>query len=223
MKNFILTILLVMLPMGLFAKESKEQKFWKWFVKNETTIFEFEKDQEKVLNLISSKLTSYKDDVTYEISHVKDGKREFIISADGIADAFPYVESLVKSAPELKLFSIIAFRPRIDGYEGFKLEYAGSEFDVSKVWVYYRVEDGFFDLIVYHPDFNEQESNTFISGSYILLDMALGEYDVVNNIRYIDHQKIPENPIELGLKPFADLRKVFDEYKMANKPLKQDS
>ena len=59
MKNFILTILLVMLPMGLFAKESKEQKFWKWFVKNETTIFEFEKDQEKVLDLMSSKLTSY--------------------------------------------------------------------------------------------------------------------------------------------------------------------
>jgi hypothetical protein len=223
MKNFILTILLVMLPMGLFAKESKEQKFWKWFVKNETTIFEFEKDQEKVLDLISSKLTSYKDDVTYEISHVEGSKREFIISADGISDAFPYVESLVKSAPELKLFSVIAFRPRIDGYEGFKLEYAGKEFDVSKVWVYSRVEDGFFDLIVYHPDFNEQESNIFILGSYILLDMALGEYDVVKNIRYIDHQKLPENPIEFGLKPFADLRKIFDEYKMANKPLKQDS
>jgi hypothetical protein len=167
MKNFILTILLVMLPMGIFAKESKEQKFWKWFVKNETTILEFEKDQEKVLDLISSKLTSYRDDVTYEISHVKNGKREFIISAYGIADAFPYVELLVKSTHELKLFSIIAFRPRIDGYEEFKLEYAGREFDFSKVWVYSRVEDGFFDLIVYHPDLNEQESNIFISGSYI--------------------------------------------------------
>lgn len=217
MKNFILTVLLVMLPMELFAKESKEKKFWKWFVKNETTIYEFEKGQEKVLDKISSKLTSYKDDVTFEISHVEDGKREFIISADGIADAFPYVESLVKSAPELKLFSVIAFRQRIDGYERFKLKYDGREFDVSKVWIYSRVEDGFFDVIVYHPDFNEQESNLFISGSYILLDMALGEYDVVRNIRYIDHQKLPENPIELGLKPFADLRKIFDEYKMAYK------
>ncbi|QUM76943.1 hypothetical protein HWV00_12220 [Moritella sp. 24] len=222
MKKFILTILLVMLPMGLFAKESKEQKFWKWFAKNETTIFEFDKDGYKVLGLISSKLTSYKDGVTYEISHVKDGKREFIISADGISDTFPQIESLVESAPELELFTIIAFRPRIDGYEGFKLEYAGREFDVSKVWVYFRVEDGFFDLIVYHPDFNEQESNVFIAGSYILLDMALGEYDVVKNIRYIDHQKLPDNPVELELIPFADLRKVFDEYKMANKPLKQD-
>lgn len=202
--------------MSLFAKESKEQKFWKWFVKNESVIFGFEKDQERVLDLISSRLSSYNDDVSYEISHVKDDKREFIISADGIADAFPYVESLVNSAPELKLFSIIAFRPRIDGYEGFKLEYASREFDVSKIWVYSRVEDGFFDLIVYHPDFNEQEANIFISGSYILLDMALGEYDVVKNIRYIDHQKLPENPEELGLKPFAELRKVFDDYKIAN-------
>ena len=222
MKNFILTILLVMLPMGLFAKENKEQKFWKWFTKHETTIFEFEKDHEKVFDLISSKLNSYKENITFEISHVKDGKREFIISADGISDAFPHVESLVQSAPEFGLFSIIAFRPRMDGYEGFKLKYGGREFDVSKVWVYTRVEDGFFDLIVYHPDFNEQESNLFISGSYILLDMALGEYDVVKNIRYIDHQKLPENPVELGLKPFAELRKIFDKYKMANKPIKQD-
>jgi hypothetical protein len=38
----------------------------------------------------------------------------------------------------------------------------------------------------------------------------------VTNIRYIDHQKLPDNPKERGLKPFAELRKVFDEYKMAN-------
>lgn len=59
MKKFILAILIVMLPMGLFAKESKEQKFWKWFVKNESVIFEFEKNQDEVLDLISSQLTSY--------------------------------------------------------------------------------------------------------------------------------------------------------------------
>lgn len=223
MQYFILTILLVMLPIGLFAKENREQMFWDWFAKHETTIFEFEKDQGKVLDLLSSKLTSYKEDVTFEISHVKERKRDFIISADGISDAFPHVESLVQSAPEFELFSIIAFRPRIDGYEGFKLKYAGREFDVSKIWVYSRVEDGFFDLIVYHPDFSEQESNIFISGSYLLLDMALGEYDVAKNIRYIDHQKLPDNPVELGLKPFTEIRKIFDEYKMANEPLKQDS
>jgi hypothetical protein len=222
MKKFILAILIVMLPMGLFAKESKEQKFWKWFVKNESVIFEFEKNQDEVLDLISSQLTSYKEDGVYEISSVEDGKREFIISADGISDLFPHVESLVKSAPALNLFSVIAFRPRIENYGDFKLEYAGKEFDVSKIWIYSRIEDGFFDLIVYHPDFNEQESNIYFSGSYIFLDMAIGEYDVVKNIRYIDHQKLPDNPVEIGLKPFAELSKVFDEYKMANKALKRN-
>ncbi|EDM65435.1 hypothetical protein PE36_09021 [Moritella sp. PE36] len=222
MKKIILTILIVMLPMGLFAKESKEQTFWKWFIKNESTIFEFEKNQDKVLDSISSQLSGYHEDVVFEISHIKDGKREFIISADGISDVFPHVESLVKHAPEFNQFSIIAFRPRIENYADFKLEYAGKEFDVSKVWIYSRVEDGYFDLIVYHPDFIEQESNIFISGSYILLDMAIGEYDVVKKIRYIDHQKLPDNPEKIGLKPFAELQKIFDEYKMANKSLKLD-
>lgn len=222
MKNFILTILFMVLPMTLFAKESKEQNFWKWFVKNENAIFDFEKDQEKVFDLISSKLAALEDNITFEISYVKEGKREFIISAGGISETFPYVESLVNSAPELKLFSVIAFRPRIEGYEGFKLLYADRKFDVSNIWVYSSVKNGFFDLVIYHPDFNKEESNIFIAGSYLLLDMALGEYDVVKHIRYIDHKKLPNNPAELGLKPFAELRNIFDDYKKANNLINQN-
>lgn len=117
----------MILPIESLAKENKEQKFWKWFIKKETTIFEFEKNQEIIFNLINSKLNSYKSDITFEISHAEDGKRKFIISADGIVDLFPYVKSLVQNAPELKLFSIVAFRPRLDDYENFKLKYRDIE------------------------------------------------------------------------------------------------
>lgn len=52
-----------------------------------------------------------------------------------------------------------------------------------------------------------------MNGTYVLLDMALGEYDVMTGIRYIDHRELPDDPEALGLYRFEDLRTVFDEYK----------
>jgi len=166
---------------------------------------------------ISANLSAYKEGIVFEISNkLINGRREFIISADGIKELFPAVQSLRAAAPEFKRWSIIAFRPRMDDYAGFKLDYAGKEFDPAKIWIYHRVQDGHFDLIVYHPEYSEEERNAFISGAYILLDMALGEYDVVTGIRYIDHKKLPDNPSSEGLRPFSELRKIFDEYKANN-------
>lgn len=199
--------------MGIFSKESKEQEFWTWFSKNENAIFTFEKNQEKIFDVISKKLSKYRDGLVFEISQVSDGKREFIISADGISELFHDVEALSQAAPKFDRWTIIPFRPRMNDYASIKLKYDGKDIDPQKIWIYSSIDQGNFDLIVFHPEYTESERNIFISASYILLDMALGEFDVVRGIRYIDHQNVPENPIEMGLKPFSELRAVFDEYK----------
>ncbi|WP_404355660.1 hypothetical protein [Methylotuvimicrobium sp. KM1] len=216
MKNLLTIAMLVMMPMGLFAKETEEQRFWKWFQKNESKIYQFENNQEPVLDEISEQLSKYKEGVVFEISQEQNGKREFIISADGLKELFPAVKTLKEAAPSFKKWSIVAFRPRMDNYARFKLDYAGKEFDPANIWIYYRIQDGYFDLIIYHREYSEEERNAFISGAYILLDMALGEYDVVTGIRYIDHQRLPANPETEGLKPFSELRKIFDEYRANN-------
>lgn len=199
--------------MEIFLKKSKEQEFWEWFSKNEKEIFSFETDREKILDSISNNLAKYKDGLVFEISQVVGGKREFIISADGIAELFPDVEAISRPAPHFDRWIIIPFRPRLNDYASFQLVYAGKDLDPSKIWIYYRFEEGNFDLIVYHPEYSEEERDIFVSASYILLDMALGEYDVVKGIRYIDHQRTPENPADIGLKPFSELRSIFDSYK----------
>lgn len=216
MKKLIIFTMLSCLSMGIFAKESKEDKFWTWFQKNEDKIFEFEKDQESIFDEISAKLNAYKSDVVFEFSMVKDGKREFVISADGLKDNLSAVEKLASAAPKMKRWEVIAFRPRMNDYAEMELVYAGKDLSPAKLWIYYRVKDGHFDLIIYHPEFTEEEKNLFVSGSYILLDTAIGEYDVVTGIRYIDHQRLPENPQEIGLIPFSELREVFDAYKSKN-------
>jgi len=205
-----------MMPMGLFAKETGEQIFWKWFQKNESKIYQFEKNREQILDEISEQLSKYKEGVVFEISQEQNGKREFILSADGLKELFPAVQVLKAAAPRLERWSIVAFRPRMNDYASFKLDYAGKEFDPANIWIYHRIQDGYFDLIIYQPEYTEEERNAFISGAYILLDMALGEYDVVTGIRYIDHQRLPERPEAEGLKPFSELRQIFDEYKAKN-------
>lgn len=202
-----------MMPMGVFAKETGEQIFWEWFQRNESRIYQFENNKEQILNEISEQLSKYKEGVVFEISQEQNGKRVFILSADGLKELFPAVQALKDSAPRLEKWSIVALRPRMNDYARFKLVYAGKEFDPANIWIYHRIQDGYFDLIIYHPEYSEEERNVFISCAYIFLDMALGEYDVVTGIRYVDHQRLPERPEEEGLMPFSELRHIFDEYK----------
>ena len=101
----------------------------------------------------------------------------------------------------------------MDDYVRFKLKYGDRWFDPQDLWCYSQEEDGHFDLIVYHPTYSQEFRNELANGTYLLLDMAIGEYDVMTGIRYIDHQQLPENPESSGLYRFKDLRRVFDTYK----------
>ncbi|HEU4479528.1 MAG TPA: hypothetical protein VFR80_13500 [Pyrinomonadaceae bacterium] len=196
-------------------KKTKEEVFWNWFEKSESRLFQLETDQEAILDEISGALTACAEGLVFEISKENNGKREFIISADGLEELFPAVEKLAAAAPKLERWTIIAFRPRMDDYSGFKLNYAEKTFDPAEMWFRHFIEDRNFDLIVYYPDYNEDERNRFVAATYILLDMALGEYDVVTGIRYIEHELLPPNPEDEGLRPFRELRRIFDEYDAA--------
>ena len=189
---------------------TKEQQFWHWFQENEDAIFAFDENQEAVFDAISDAMDAYQKGLVFEISHIHDGKRDFVISADGVTEYFPAVTALVESAPELERWSITPFRPRMYGYDQLNLKYADKVFHPSDMWIYYRVDEGHFDIIIYHHEFTEEERDIFVTASFILLDMALGEYDVATGIRYIDHQKTPEQPEEVGLKRFSELRMIFD-------------
>lgn len=193
--------------------ESPESQFWRWFCENEPWLFELEADQERIFDELSAQLRNYKDGLTFEISARQDGMREFIISADGIRDSFPSVMALADAAPDLKQWHVIAFRPRMDDYTRYSLDYAGDQFDPKSIWFQARIEDGSFDVIFYHQGYSDESRNRIISGTYILLDMAIGEFDVVTGIRYIDHQQLPGDPEAEGLRPFRDFRAVFDGFK----------
>ena len=160
-------------------------------------------------------MTDIKSGLVYEIAILDDEDNELIISGDGVKELIPYVQDFVDSAPSIDGWKIIAFRPRMDDYASFTLNFGERVFDPKTLWCWSRIENGSFDLVIYHEDYSDENRNLLVNGTYVLLDMALGEFDVMTGIRYLDHRELPDDPEALGLYKFEDLRTIFDDYKLA--------
>ena len=195
------------------AQASQYSEFWVWFQANQADFPPTSEFDAAYGGELSGRLTDIKPGLVYEIAILDAAENELIISGDGVKELIPFVQDLVDSAPAIEGWKIIAFRPRMDDYARFTLNFGDQTFDPKKLWCWSRVEDGSFDLVVYHANYSDDVRNLLVNGTYVLLDMALGEYDVMTGIRYIDHRELPDDPKALGLYKFEDLRTVFDEYK----------
>ena len=128
--------------------ESKETKFWKWFLDNESLLFNFEEDQENVFKKLNKELSRLNEDLTFEFGPKEEnGTREFVISAGGVKKSFPSVERLYSAAPQLRLFKIIKFRPRRD-VEG-KMEFGGITVSSEDVTYQLFIDEDKIDIAVF--------------------------------------------------------------------------
>jgi len=200
----------VILALVCATVNANSSDFWTWFKNNESDFPETAEFDATYGEALIKQLEKVKPGLAYEIATPAIGEKELVISANGLRDLIPDVLGLIETAPDLTGWTFTAFRPRMSG---FNVTIGGHEFDPAELWCYSRVENGHFDLIIYHPEFSEDSRSLLTGGTYILLDMALGEYDVMTGIRYIDHRQLPPDPQAAGLYRFENLRKVFDNYK----------
>ncbi|MGG3664571.1 hypothetical protein [Bacillus gobiensis] len=163
---------------NLFKKSYSEKDFWNWFEKNSEDYFQLKESRyESLFNKLHSQLSKINPDLVFEFSAELDsGKREFIISADGIVAAFPDVIRLVEAAPELKNFNIIAFRQR--GNED-EIQFNDIELNIDDMFFTYKndQQNNLVNVIIYMNGFTE-ENEEFIGAAFIMLDNLVGEYDV---------------------------------------------
>lgn len=198
------------------SPSSAEAKFWTWFISNKQRLEAVRGSDAEVIDELSRRIKSVSKGLVFELSAHGKSPREFIVSGDGLKELIPVVNKLASAAPEIAGWEVIAFRPRMEDYCENNLRYDGEEFDPSTIWFHPRTEEGAFDAIFYHPDYTDEDRNKFIAGTYILLDMALGELDVMTKVRYIDHQKLPKKPEAEGLMPYSKLREVFDTFHVSS-------
>jgi hypothetical protein len=177
----------------MFNFGSKCARFWQWFQKHEDEIFRFEVgnevERERLFDKLATQMNHVDSNLTFEFSGVQDGRREFIVSAAGITKAFPQVTALVREAPILPRWKIIAFRQRKDVPS---IECGDKTIDRNQIFFDYVVIDNKIDLTLFLPGL-ANESKDGITGlktiGYLFLDSTVGEYDVetkVAGIEFVD-------------------------------------
>jgi hypothetical protein len=183
-----------------------QQDFWNWFIHHEEELFDFEADQERIFDQLAAELQKVDRDLTFELGP-KEAKREFVISAGGIKRAFPSVSALVNAAPTLERWRVTAFRPRRSPAN--TVEFRGKCVDPKRVQFSLLDNGKTAGVYLFIPGFQEGDVDLKQIG-YLLLDEALGEYDVEARLGLIK-MHAPEAPTAEERYPLSDLPTRFDQ------------
>lgn len=184
-----------------------QKTFWQWFDAHQDELFDFEADQERIFDELSEQLTQIHPKLTFEFGPLKAGRREFVISADGIREAFPAVSSLVAEAPKLDRWLITAFRPRRTPINSVQI--GETRVDPRDVEFSLLIKGSGIAIQLFIPGLKIDDV-TLKQIAYIMLDDALGEYDVETKVGPI--QMLPsESPSTTRRYPFTELPALFDQ------------
>jgi hypothetical protein len=172
--------------LGIFKRETPVERFWIWFSGFSTQVSQYEEDRDRVFDALSSRLAEIHESLTFEIGPAINGRREFIISANGDKTAFPSVVDLTARAPDFEEWVVIPFRPPKDLSRFRKINYGGSELSVDDVWFTDEVEGETVHLEIFIRGLTENNHDQLAGAAFILLDTALGEYVVETRIGGIE-------------------------------------
>jgi len=194
---------------NLFKKKITEKEFWSWFEKNSEDYFQLdEKNYDLLFNKLGLQLSKYHKDLTFEFSlEMNQGKREFIISAEGMVSAFPAVIKLVEEAPNLEKFNVVAFRQRQNSEQ--EIYFEDIVLNTEDIFFTYREDKQMdcLDIVIYIKGYSE-ENDQFIAAAFIMLDSLIGEYDVGVKLGEINFEPYQE---EKEAQPILKLVSLVDK------------
>ena len=187
-----------------------EQRFWQWFTYHETELFELQieskKHRERVFDELAIQLQQVDPRLTFEVGS-QGLKCEFIISADGVKEAFPAVLQLFRAAPKLERWHFTAFRPRRTELRSVEL---GDKEIAPEDVIFSLLSNGSLAGIhLFIPGFCEKDAS-YKSIGYLLLDECLGEYDVETRVGLIRMFPI-DAPYQFERHPLVRLPELFDK------------
>lgn len=182
-----------------------EQGFWRWFTRHENELFVSVSHDEGLLDSLGDELQKIRSGLTFELGSPGE-TRELVISADGDKELFPKVVSLVKAAPDLRRWRFIAFRPR----GVFPVEITVGEKVADSNDVFFSLLDNgkVAGIRLFIPGYETNDLGWRAIG-YLLLDHALGEYDVEQKLPLIKMYS-PKEATNERRYPLIELPEKFD-------------
>lgn len=194
-------------------RENPYDAFWKWFQASSDELHAVPfapYSPDDIRWELDRQLSRIHKDLTFEFGPDIDGVREFILSAEGTKDAFPSVQILAGSAPDLPGWKVIAFRPAAGWDLTFSL--LGMRMSADDLWFESDVYDGKADVVIYiRKSLMDENYDTAGRLFFLILDHGLGEYIVATRIGYIDLQPLPDEPLPSEIRPISELSVIVNE------------
>ncbi len=189
-------------------RSSREDEFWTWFQNNEHTLFNFERDQERVFNRLIKAMRKVHPNLVFEFGPIENNKREFVISAGGLKSAFPFVERLYSRAPNLACWNFTKFRPRRTPME---IKIGDIRVSPDDVEVTIQADGEKAGLTVYLRGLDKKREDQYLQAAFLLLDQAIGEYDMEIKVGFIEIKPF-EQSTKFQRLNLLSLQTVFDTF-----------
>jgi hypothetical protein len=153
-----------------------------------------------VADELAKQLKKVNKGLSFLFGPVVDGRREFIISADGIRERFPAVKTLVSAAPDIPGWKIIAFRPPVQDISDLTLMLGDTEVSANDIWFAVQQSGPNFDLEIFLNIPPTSNRDTVTGAAFLILDHTVGEYNVETRFGSITIKDLPTNPASAGLR-----------------------
>lgn len=188
------------IPVGLLDRLFKPKQdnpitcyadFWNWFDKNEAVFFKAVRGKppidEKLMDLMMQKLAELKEGLFFQIGMYNDSIAELVITADGVISKFMLAKELVDSAPANERWRFTWLKPPLNF--GISINAYGYKFCETTVSFYANnsaSNPDEIDITVVYHHMNEEDRPKVISGTFIYLESALGEWNFATQIDSIN-------------------------------------
>lgn len=190
------------------AKKSPEVRFWEWFKNNEDMLFHFDRDRKRTFDKLKAAISKVHPGLTFEFGPDENGARDFVISADGLKDVFPAVESLHAAAPSLPRWRFIKFRPR---RSAMTLQIGDIKLEPEDLEVAIEADGDKAGFTVFIKGYDKSCSNVLSQAAFIMLDQAIGEYDMETKVGFIEIKPYDVEP-KYNRHSLVELPQMFDKF-----------
>ena len=172
-----------------------ERQFWDWFKENEAKYFFLNQiddndEKEQYLDELLVQLHLYCENLFFEVGGYPNDKQDLIITAEGNADFFDKAEFLVRQAPQLEHWNVIALKPAM---EADTIQYNKIQLSPETMWFIplSNEKSQKLGLRVYIDQYNPADAGNFLTATYLVLDNILGEKSSALDIGYVEIENLP--------------------------------
>ena len=184
--------------------------FWAWFAETIAPLGVGGLDDDDIVARIDAVFGRMHPDLAFELWGPDGDTVDFVISADGQTPLFHKVLNLVRSAPPMPGWRVVAFRPRRSVKA--RISAMGHQLSGDQIWYHCEPENGRLRVALFVEDLRDDNWDILCATSCVLLDMALGEFDAATKIAALEHYPLNDETRTLAPKPLAQLPAELDRF-----------